>query len=174
MPHSPNARAAPSGDRQAQTTDTPDATPTAPRRAWWRQQGTGGRSAPRRRNAGSAASLTAPGAQPLTMAGVGRGETGGGRARERGQREPRAIAILGRAAGNTRTALADRVSARAAELGLTGVLGASRDDEWLRGEPTAEQARRVEALRASFQARAREAADNRRLSTALDRWAEFL
>eukprot|EP00965_Chrysotila_dentata_P177455 5861211-Pleurochrysis_carterae.AAC.1 len=30
------------------------------------------------------------------------------------------------------------------------------------------------ALRASFQARVREATDNRRLATALDRWAEFL
>eukprot|EP00965_Chrysotila_dentata_P128804 4258091-Pleurochrysis_carterae.AAC.1 len=75
---------------------------------------------------------------------------------------------------DARAAAARRVQAKAAGLQLTGALSERRDDEWLQGEPTAEQKRQVEALRASFQVRAREATDNRRLATALDWWAEFL
>eukprot|EP00965_Chrysotila_dentata_P056333 1868463-Pleurochrysis_carterae.AAC.1 len=54
------------------------------------------------------------------------------------------------------------------------MLGVMRVDEWVRGEPTAKQEAGVADLRQEFQKRVREAADHRKLATALEWWADYL
>eukprot|EP00965_Chrysotila_dentata_P039767 1321484-Pleurochrysis_carterae.AAC.1 len=78
------------------------------------------------------------------------------------------------AARSSRAISEARVTARAAELQLTGALGTRADDAWARGQqPTAEQRERVEELRRAYRARVHEANDNRHLATVLEWWADF-
>eukprot|EP00965_Chrysotila_dentata_P095299 3150039-Pleurochrysis_carterae.AAC.1 len=120
------------------------------------------------------------------MAGRAQAPSGGGgavgqeRARQRGTDGAAGLAsthtckaIIQRAGGARATAAA-RVQERAAELQLTGTLTTQRGDEWLGSEPTEARRQNVTPLRAAFRTCVRETADNRRLSTAFDRWAGFL
>eukprot|EP00965_Chrysotila_dentata_P070603 2334294-Pleurochrysis_carterae.AAC.1 len=117
--------------------------PTAParRRAWWRPGDA--------RDDGAAAPTTTKEAPERSKAAEGvtlLATSSGARTREQ-TTQGRTLAQVARGTGSERAAAAARAAERAAQLALTGALGARRDDEWLDGEPTAEQAERVAALR---------------------------
>eukprot|EP00965_Chrysotila_dentata_P110726 3658583-Pleurochrysis_carterae.AAC.1 len=59
-------------------------------------------------------------------------------------------------------------------MGLAGALGPRPRDRWRDGEPTAQAAACMAALRASFRARLLEATDARRTETALVWFGDFV
>eukprot|EP00965_Chrysotila_dentata_P067882 2245412-Pleurochrysis_carterae.AAC.2 len=90
----------------------------------------------------------------------------------------RATARLGAWAGAaqrfTRQAAAMSLARPSEEMGLAGPLGLRAPNEWRHGEPTAQAAACMAALRASFWARLLEATDARQTRTALAWFGDFV